>query len=153
MRCPHCNSENNIVLNSRKSIHNTQVWRRRKCLICQSIYTTHELADLSHIIVVKKDGSKERFNKLKLYAGIHGAVVQRWIQGSREELAMKYSTEVEGEILKLKLKEIKSTEISEICLSILSKRDLTVFLRFYAYNKHPDSLKNLKKDLAKYLSI
>ena len=105
MECPYCHSLQTEVVNSRPTQKETQIWRRRKCEECNEIFTTHELVDLSNLIVVKKSGKSEIFNHSKLYSGIYGATIGSKTP-DREKVVEKITREVEREILFLKRKKM-----------------------------------------------
>jgi len=146
MECPFCHKEQTIVKNSRSTRGNSQIWRRRFCLNCREIFTTHEIIDLSHLVVIKKSGKKERFSRMKLYSGIyHSSNASKIPQ--RELFVDTITREVEKEILFLKKKEIKSSEIASIVLKTLRQRHTATFLRFLTYCKNINSELQLRKEL------
>jgi transcriptional repressor NrdR len=149
MYCPYCYHPETDVTNSRVTKSNTQVWRRRKCLKCKSIFTTHEIIDLSHIVVIKKSGKTQSFSRIKLYSGIYGSTI-----GSktphREYLVDKITREVEKDILFLKKKRVSSSQISDIVLYKLRKMHPTSFMRFLSYSKDISSEDQMKKEFKKY---
>jgi transcriptional repressor NrdR len=137
------------VTNSRSTKGNSQIWRRRKCLSCSSLFTTHEIIDLSHLFVIKKSGNVERYNRIKLYSGIYGATVGSKV-ANREFLVDKITRETEKDLLGLKKKVIKSTEIADIVLNILRKFHTATFLRFLARNKNIETEAQMKREFSKY---
>ncbi len=151
MHCPFCGSSQLTVSNSRPTRGGTQIWRRRKCLKCGGIFTTYERMTLSHLIIVKKSGRKQKYNRAKLYSGIyHSSIDKKNLdRGDASEFAEKMTNQVEKEILMLKRKRIKSTEITDIILTILQKKTPASFLSFLAY-REGDSRKNLKRLLNRY---
>ena len=98
MECPFCQSNQTSVSNSRPTMNNSQIWRRRKCLKCKELFTTHEIIDLSHLVVVKKNGNKEKYSRVKLYSGIYNATVSSR-PTERQKLVEKITRKVEKEIL------------------------------------------------------
>ena len=152
MECPYCHKQLTFITNSRPTKGNMQVWRRRHCENCGETFTTHEIIDLSHLIVIKKTGQAERFSRAKLYSGIYGATIGSKLP-NREFVVDKITREVEKKILFMKKKRISTQEISDIVLKILKKLSPTTFLRFLAYNKNPKSESQIRKELSKYLQI
>jgi len=138
MYCPFCNSPNTKVTNSRLTRGNAQVWRRRRCLQCQEAFTSHEIVDLSHLIVIKKSGKPQKFSRMKLYAGIYGATIGSKTS-NREEVVDKITRVIEQKLLALKKKQIRSDEISEIALRTLRDMHPRTFLRMLAYNISSES--------------
>lgn len=150
MYCPYCHKPLTFVTNSRPTKGNTQIWRRRRCSNCGEIFTTHEIIDLSHLVVVKKSGEVERFSQAKLYSGIYGATIGSKML-NREYIVDKITREVNSEILFLKKKRISSQEISNLVLNKLKSESPVTFLRYLAYNKNPKSSKEIKKIISKYI--
>lgn len=136
------------VTNSRPTKEDSQIWRRRKCLHCGAVFTTHEIIDLSHLVVTKKSGKREKFSRIKLYSGIYGATIGYKIP-RRELLVERVTREVERDILYLKQKKITSTEIAEIVLRRLRKANVAVFLKFLVYCKNITSEIQITKELEK----
>lgn len=151
MECPYCHKPLTFVTNSRATRSNSQIWRRRKCSNCKTVFTTHEIIDLSHIVVVKKSGISERFSRVKLYSGIYGATIGSKLL-NREFVVDKITREVERLILSLKKKRISSVEISDIVLKSLKKASPTTFLRYLAYNKNPKTSSEIIREVNKYIS-
>ena len=152
MNCPFCGSSQVAVVNSRPTFGATQIWRRRKCFECQEAFTSYEKIDLSHIVVIKKSGRRQRFNRAKLFSGIYRAFLDRKNidKGQAAELAEEVTTQVEKEIVALGGKRILSTEITELVLRILKKKAPDTLLRFLAYREGGD-VAQLKRLLKKYL--
>lgn len=150
MECPYCRREVTIVLNSRPTRQNSQIWRRRQCLNCKAIYTTHERVDLSNLIVIKKSGKTEMFSQGKLYAGIYRSTISQ--TKNRGKLVDKVTQEVEREILFLKTKRVFSEQIGNIVIRILKKHNTGAFLRFLAYCQDITNEIQLKRELARFLN-
>jgi transcriptional repressor NrdR len=149
MECPYCRAQLTDVINSRPTKEHSQIWRRRKCLKCKEIFTTHEVIDLSHIVVLKKSGKPEMFSKVKLYSGIYGATIGSRTP-NREATVEKLTREAEREILFQKRKRMTSGEIAEITLQVLRKSHTATFLRFLAFCKDINSEDRLRRELKKY---
>lgn len=151
MNCPFCGSTQIMVTNSRPTMAGTQIWRRRKCLDCENFFTTYEKANLSHLIVVKKSGKKQKYSRAKLFAGIYHSTIDKKgaDRGEMAELSEEITNLVEQKIMSLRKKEISSDEIKNIVFGILSKKGLDILLRFVAY-KEGNQKKAMKKLLKKY---
>lgn len=134
MYCPYCGSSNAIVHNSRLTKGTIQVWRRRLCLTCKERFTSYEVIDLSHLVVIKKSGNSQKFSRMKLYSGIYGATISSKTP-RREDVVDKITREIERQILALKKKQVTSTEIADITLLTLKRVHVRTFLRMLAYNK------------------
>ncbi|MBI4057842.1 transcriptional repressor NrdR [Candidatus Microgenomates bacterium] len=152
MFCPFCGTFQVTVTNSRPTLGGSQIWRRRKCLKCGETFTTYERINLSHLIIIKKSGQRQRYNRAKLYSGIYRSSIDRknLDKGAIGVFAEEATNKVEREIVKLKRKKIHSTEITEIVLKILEKKAPDTLLRFLAYREGDDT-KKLKSLLKKHL--
>lgn len=149
MNCPFCHKPVTSVTNSRPTRENFQIWRRRQCQSCKAIFTTHEVVDLSHLVVIKKSGKPEMFDHMKFYKGVYLATVDKTVrQIKKVDLAVR---EVEMDILFLKKKRVKSTEIGDLVLRRLRKIDTGMFLRFLAYYKDITNESEMKRELNRYL--
>ncbi len=149
MECPYCHHAVTIVTNSRPTRGNSQIWRRRRCLHCKTLFTTHEAIDLSHLVVLKKSHQPERYNHMKLYTGLYRATVSKTL--NRAKKVDRVTREVESEILYLKKKRVSSEEIGDIVLNKLKKVDTGMFLRYLAYFKDITNEYEMDKELKKYL--
>ncbi len=146
MYCPFCGSTQIMVTNSRPTMGNSQIWRRRKCTKCNELFTTHETIDLSHLVVIKKSGKKEKYSRVKLYSGIYNATVSsRPVE--RQSLVEKITREVEKEILLLRKKEIRSEEIGDIILQVLKTYSPGALLSFLTYYKNITKTSQIRKEL------
>lgn len=150
MECPYCHSSETEVTNSRPTLKGSQVWRRRSCASCCEIFTTHEVVDLSHLVVIKKSGKAEIFSRSKLYSGIYGATIGSK-SANREKMVEKITREVEREVLFLKKKRVSSAEIADIVLEKLKSSHSGTFLRFLAYCKKITTEGKMKTELQKYV--
>lgn len=150
MKCPNCGSSQIFVVNSRSTREETQIWRRRKCEDCGERFTTHETIDLSHLVVIKKSGKRERFSRAKLYSGIfwstHGSKII-----DKQKFVDEITSQIERKILFLKKKVISTEEIAEIVLKQLSITNISVFLRFLSYREQLRTKSELDRELKKYL--
>lgn len=150
MECPFCHRLQTIVANSRLTRKGSQIWRRRQCLFCHERFTTHEMIDLSHLVVLKKSGKTELYSRAKLYSGIYVDLAETG-RVNRERLADKLTSEVEKGILVLKKKRVSSAEIGDIVLRKLGKQNAAAFLKFLAYSKQIKSLPQFNREAAKYM--
>ncbi len=146
MFCPFCESEQVFVKDSRPTKSNSQVWRRRRCQKCGELFTTYEKIDLSYLIIVKKSGRKERYSRPKLFSGIYHSAIdtKNGDRGDISELCERVTNKVEQDILELRQKEIKSTEILEIVLNNLKETSMEILLRYLAY-REGENEKRLKE--------
>ena len=124
MRCPSCGFADSKVIDSRHVEEGNSIRRRRECLSCQKRFTTFEIIETVQVIVVKKNGSKELFDRNKLLAGLLKACQKRPV--SAEEIV----GEIENEIQNSLTQEITTTEIGELVMKHLKKKDEVAYVRF-----------------------
>ncbi|MBC2850560.1 transcriptional repressor NrdR [Cetobacterium sp. 8H] len=139
MRCPFCNSEDTKVIDSRAFPENNSIKRRRECNSCEKRFTTYERIEENPIYVVKKNKSRERFNKEKLLRGLERATNKRNI--SRDDLE-KFIAEVEKVIQNTLKNEITTQELGELVLEKLKNLDEVAYVRFASVYKEFDDIKS-----------
>ncbi len=144
MRCPCCHSMNTVVKDSRYSDHTIK--RRRECTDCHHRFNTFEVYESVPVMVIKKDGSKERFDKSKIERGVNQAIHKRPI--SSEEVKQLIEN-IENTIYNLNIKsgEIKSSEIGDIVLEELRKIDDVAFIRFASVYNDFNDIKTFRQEL------
>lgn len=124
MRCPVCGFADSKVIDSRHIEEGNSIKRRRECLACQKRYTTFEIIETVQIIVEKKDGSKELFDKNKLLSGLLKACQKRPVNA--EDIA----TEIETELQNSLRNEVTTNEIGEMVMDKLKVNDEVAYVRF-----------------------
>ena len=124
MKCPSCGFPESKVIDSRPTVEGNSIRRRRECLSCQKRFTTFEIIETVQIIVIKKNGGKELFDKQKLLAGVLKATQKRPVD------AVMLVGEVEAELQNTLRQEITSTELGEIVMRKLKERDEVAYVRF-----------------------
>jgi len=142
-----------MVTNSRPTQDGSKIWRRRRCQDCRGLFTTYERAELSHLIVVKKSGRRQKYSRAKLFAGIYHSTIDKKgaDRGDMSQLSEEIAYLVEKDIADLKRKEISSTEILEIVLQVLHKKAPDALLRFVAYKEGNDK-KKMKQFITKHFT-
>lgn len=145
MRCPFCGEPDSSVLDSRPVEDGYTIRRRRQCPKCGRRFTTYERREASMLLtVVKKDGSREPFDREKLLRGLARATVKRPV--SREKLD-QIVNEVESELLARGESEVPYTLIGEIVLEKLKDIDLVAYIRFASVYREFESLDEFMKEL------
>ena len=145
MKCPFCDSDQLIVSNSRPTNGEMEIWRRRKCLRCGGLITTHEKIDLSYITVIKRSGKRVKYNRAKLYSGIYQAIAatKKIDRGTAGDISEKQMQLIEKEIVGLKLKEISSENIFKITAKTLKANYPDSCLRYIAYFSKINNIQEL----------
>ena len=124
MKCPACGCADSKVIDSRPVEEGNSIRRRRECLVCQKRFTTFEILETVQIIVLKKDGSKELFDRTKLLSGLLKACQKRPVNA--EEIV----NEIENELQNSLTAEITTTEIGEMVMDKLKAHDEVAYVRF-----------------------
>lgn len=137
MKCPFCGFEDTKVIDSRSIDQKKR--RRRECTNCSKRFTTYEVVDLPLLMVEKKDGSFEPFNKNKLITGIYSAIKKRPV--SMDEVSY-IADEIENTFSNNLNNTISSVEIGDIVLEKLKELDVIAYIRFASVYKDFTDLKS-----------
>ncbi len=127
MRCPYCSSVENKVVDSRMGKEGESIRRRRECLSCEGRFTTYERVEDVLPLVIKKDGRREPFDRLKILNGLKKACEKRPIGVESIETTV---SDIERSLQEKGLKEIPSTVIGEEVMNHLHRLDEVAYVRF-----------------------
>lgn len=127
MKCPFCSFEESKVVDSRSTDDNNTIRRRRECLACSKRYTTYEKIEDIPILVIKKDSTRENFNKDKIVNGLIIACQKRPVSRKQIEDISEY---IEKTISNKMLTEVKSDYIGEMIMDKLKDVDEVSYVRF-----------------------
>ena len=127
MKCPYCGNPDTKVIDSRPTDDFSRIRRRRECIECGKRFTTYETVETFPIVVIKKDGSRELFNREKLINGLLRACEKRPVDLGTLENAVD---RIEQKIQNSMIREIKSDYIGELALGELSTIDEVAYIRF-----------------------
>jgi len=127
MRCPFCKADNDKVVDSRGSESGAVIRRRRECLECQRRYTTYERVEEIPLRVVKKDGTRQPFERRKLIDGMMKACEKRPVP---TEALEKIVLEIERKLADIAEREVPSREIGEMVMQALRDLDQVAYVRF-----------------------
>ncbi len=127
MKCPYCGSDNTRVIDSRPVDDNTSIRRRRLCDDCAKRFTTYEKVETIPLVVIKKDNTREQFDRSKIEAGILRACHKRPV--SVKEINQVVD-EIETEIYNGDEKEVPSTVIGEMVMDRIRNLDAVAYVRF-----------------------
>lgn len=145
MMCPFCNAPDTKVIDSRRN-EDFSIRRRRECVNCKKRFTTYEKIETSPILVVKKDTTREPFDKEKIRKGILNSCIKRPISSKTID---KIVDEVEKEVSLRDSSEIPSIEIGEIVLKKLKKIDDVAYIRFASVYREFKEVENFNTEVAK----
>jgi len=127
MKCPFCGYKEDKVVDSRATAEESAVRRRRECLKCAKRFTTYEYIEDVSLMVIKKDGRREHFDRKKILAGIMRACEKRPISMEKMEDIV---TQVERAIQKKSDREVQASRIGELIMEKLKALDDVAYVRF-----------------------
>jgi transcriptional repressor NrdR len=136
-----CGYADSKVIDSRPVEESDSIRRRRECLKCQKRFTTYEIIEAFQPVIVKKDGSKEYFDKNKILGGLMKACQKRPVD------AESIASEIEVEIMNSLRREIPSREIGELAMEKLKKRDAVAYVRFASVYREFKDVETFMKEL------
>jgi transcriptional repressor NrdR len=148
MRCPYCTSGDMKVIDTREAGDTDVTRRRRECLKCHKRFTTYERVEGVELIVVKKDKSREQFDRQKLMRGILRACEKRPI---KQEKIEKMVDEIETDLRSREKTEIPSKIIGEIIMEKLRKLDEVAYVRFASVYRRFKDAKQFMKEIEEVL--
>ena len=143
MKCPLCAFPESKVIDSRPVDEGNSIRRRRECLSCAKRFTTFEVVEALQIVVIKKNGSKELFDRTKLMTGILKATRKRPIE------AEQIANEIESELQNTLRQEVTSVEIGDLVLEKLKVMDQVAYVRFASVYREFTDLDTFIKELSK----
>lgn len=136
MQCPYCDNEDTRVIDSRLSEGKDAIRRRRECLSCEKRFTTYERREPLRLMVIKRDGSREGFDRAKLHAGLSKACAKRQVSDEDIELMVD---EIEADLRERRRHEVTSRRLGDMALAHLRKTDMVSYLRFASvYRQYTD---------------
>ncbi len=149
MKCPYCSYEESKVIDSRSADDGERIRRRRECLNCGKRFTTHEVIETVPIIVVKRDKSREVFDRNKLTAGILRACEKRPVSLTQIE---KMVDNIEAKIQSSLDREITTMQIGELAMEEIKKVDEVSYVRFASVYRQFKDINTFMEELNKLLT-
>ncbi len=144
MKCPFCGNLTDKVIDSRSTKEGDAIRRRRECLKCEKRFTSYERVEDIFPVVVKKDGRRESFERLKIFTGLRKACEKRPIATERLEHIVK---SVEGNLVNLGVDEIKSSLIGEEIMNMLRELDKVAYVRFASVYRQFKDINDLLEEV------
>lgn len=148
MKCPYCGSRETEVVETRDSEDLETIRRRRECLKCQKRFTTYERIENISLVVIKKDGRREQFNRDKLRAGIVRSCEKTKV--SMEDIE-RIVTEVERELLGADSVEVESKKIGQLVATRLKKIDKVAYIRFSSVFRRFVDVEDFEKEVKRLI--
>ncbi len=149
MKCPFCGNEKDQVIDSRPTDEGERIRRRRECLNCGKRFTTYEMIESLPIIVIKKDGSRETFDRQKLFNGMLRACEKRPVS---IETLDKAISDIETVIQNSLDREVSSVKIGELVMEKLKEIDEFAYVRFASVYRQFKDINTFMNELNKLLS-
>lgn len=148
MKCPICLFQDTKVVDSRVAVDGFSIRRRRECLKCGFRFSTYEEIELLDLVIVKKDGRKEAYDKEKMLRGLKRSLEKRTIT---DDEFKKLVSAIEMDLQALRKNEVDSKEIGKIIMKELKKIDKVAFIRFASVYESFEDLEDFQEELNKLL--
>ncbi len=149
MKCPYCGYEESKVIDSRPTDEGERIRRRRECLQCQKRFTTYEIVESLPIIVVKKDKSREQFDRNKLVNSMLRACEKRTVSVESVEAAVDA---IEATLQNSLDREVSSMQIGELAMEQLKNLDQVAYVRFASVYRQFRDINTFMDELSKLLT-
>ena len=148
MKCPYCEFEESKVIDSRPTDEGEAIRRRRECLGCGKRFTTYEKVETIQLMVIKKDGSREQFDREKLLRGIQRSCEKRPVPTSAMEHIVN---DIENSVQNLLEREVKTDDIGEMVMDKLKRLDEVAYVRFASVYRRFTDVNTFVEEINKLL--
>ena len=149
MKCPFCGYSDSKVIDSRPAEEGSTIRRRRECLACQKRFTTYEIIERLPLVVIKRDGSRQSFDKVKLINGMVRACEKRPVSLSQLETI---ADEIEQELQSGLEREVRTVDIGEMVMARLKDVDEVAYVRFASVYRSFKDINTFMEELSKLLT-
>ena len=148
MKCPFCGYTESRVIDSRPAEEGASIRRRRECLACQRRFTTYEVMERLPLVVIKRDGSRQTFDKNKLIGSMLKACEKRSVAlGDLEKIADEIEQELQNELER----EIPTSEIGEMVMRRLQNLDQAAYVRFASVYRQFKDINTFMEELTRLM--
>ena len=148
MKCPYCGYAESKVIDSRPAEEGSTIRRRRECLACHKRFTTYEIMERMPLVVVKRDGSRQSFDRVKVINGLVRACEKRPVALSQLE---GIADEIEAELQGALEREVSTAEIGEMVMDRLKNLDEVAYVRFASVYRQFKDINTFMQELTKLL--
>jgi len=148
MKCPYCNAQDTKVIDSRPADDNSSIRRRRQCEQCGKRFTTYEKLETMPLMVIKKDDSRETYNRSKLENGIILSCHKRPVSSQQISTLVD---QIETQIFGMEEREIPSSRIGELVMEKMRELDEVAYVRFASVYREFKDADAFMDELAKFL--
>jgi transcriptional repressor NrdR len=149
MRCPTCGANDTRVIDSRDLDDGATIRRRRECPACAARFTTYERVEAARLVVTKRDGSREEFDRSKLVSGLQKALTRRPVPASSAD---EIADSMEAELRARGANEIPSSLIGELAMERLRHLDQIAYIRFASVYQSFDDIEQLGREVDRLVS-
>ncbi len=149
MKCPYCGDEDSKVIDSRPTEDGERIRRRRECLHCHKRFTTYEAVENTPLMVIKKDNSREAFDRQKLMTGMLRSCEKRPVSYKTLERAV---SNIEQILSSSYEREVSSTRIGELTMQELKKIDQVAYVRFASVYRQFADVESFFTELQKLMN-
>ncbi len=149
MKCPYCGFVESKVIDSRPTDESNAIRRRRECLKCQRRFTTYEKLESISLVVIKKDQSRQQYNREKVLKGIITACEKRPVSLAQME---KIADDIESELYQAMEREVDSATIGEKVMDKLKNLDEVAYVRFASVYKRFDDIHTFMNELQELIN-
>jgi transcriptional repressor NrdR len=144
MRCPQCGTRDTRVVDSRDLDEAATVRRRRECPACTSRFTTYERVEAARLVIVKRDGTRQEFDRDKLASGLAKALTRRPVA---DDAAERAADAIEAELRSSGLSEVPSSRVGAMSMDRLRALDHIAYIRFASVYQSFEDLADLKREV------
>ena len=144
MRCPQCGERETRVVDSRDLDDAATIRRRRECAACATRFTTYERIEAARLVVVKRDGTRQEFDRDKLASGLRKALTRRPVADGAAEAA---ADAIEAELRSAGASEIPSSRVGAMAMGALRGIDQIAYIRFASVYQSFEDLEDLKREV------
>ena len=148
MKCPYCNAQDTKVIDSRPADDNSSIRRRRQCEKCGKRFTTYEKLETMPLMVIKKDRSRETYDRSKIESGIIHSCHKRPVSTQQINAMID---EIENQIFNMEEKEVETTVIGELVMRKLKLLDEVAYVRFASVYREFKDVNTFMEELGKLL--
>ena len=148
MRCPYCAYPESKVIDSRPTDENNSIRRRRECIACQRRFTTYEIVESLPIIVVKRDGTRQSFDRNKILNAMVRAFDKRKVEMSDLE---RITTEIEQTIQNTLEREVSTDKIGEMVMERIKSIDEVAYIRFASVYRRFQDVNSFMREISSLL--
>lgn len=148
MKCPYCNEADTKVIDSRPADDNSSIRRRRQCESCGKRFTTYEKLETMPLMVIKKDNSRETYDRSKIEAGVIHSCHKRPV--STQQIDMMIDA-IENQVFNMEEKEVETSVIGELVMDQLKEVDEVAYVRFASVYREFKDVNTFMEEIAKLL--